>query len=179
MRTYLAAFAILALVACGQAAAPSEADAQTGSAASASGEVTAADRTAILAVLQMRANAQGQVENACGEMVTPQFQVADVGASVGRAVVFAIGGGATMASCYGDGPLVLLMRNTGGAWNQIYEVRAGSIIVLPTQHGGANDLAHGGPGFSFAVSQWNGSTYVDANRTVADSALSDARFLPN
>jgi hypothetical protein len=168
-----------ALAACGQAAAPSAADAQTSAATAASGEVTEAEKTAILAALQTRANAQGQVENECGEMVTPQFQVADVGAGVGRAVVYAIGGGPNMASCYGDGPLVLLMRNDGGAWGQIYQVRAGSIIILPTQHSGGNDLARGGPGFSFPVSQWNGSVYVNANRDVADSALGDARFLPN
>jgi hypothetical protein len=178
MRTFLATFAIFALVACGQAAAPGEADAQTGSDVT-SADVSDAEKTAILAALQTRANAQGQVENECGEMVTPQFQVADVGAGVGRAVVFAIGGGPNMASCYGDGPLVVLLRNNDGAWRQIYQVRAGSIIILPTQHGGANDLARGGPGFSFPVSQWNGTTYADANREVADSALGDARFMPN
>ena len=44
---------------------------------------------------------------------------------------------------------------------------------------GLGDIATGGPGFSFPVSHWNGTTYVNANRTVADSALGDARFIPN
>ena len=52
MRTPLTAIAALALVACGQAAAPSEADAPPG-AAVATGDVTGAERTAILTALQL------------------------------------------------------------------------------------------------------------------------------
>ena len=169
------AVATLALVACGQVAAPSEADAQTGAAASS--EVTAADRTAILAAMSLRANAQGQVRNECGDMVTPQFTPVDLGSGVGRAIAFMIGGGPSMASCYGDGPLTVIYRNTGGAWREIYQQRGGTPAILPAQHSGGNDLAAGGPGFSFPVWQWNGTTYAYANREVPDSALSDARFI--
>lgn len=169
---------LLTLAACGQAAAPSDAGAQTNAATT--DEVTAADRDAILAALHLRANTQGQVENECGERVTPQFIITDVGAGVGRAITFVIGGGPNMASCYGDGPLVILMRATGGSWREIYQNRrGGGIIILPTQHNGANDIADGGPGFSFPVWEWNGAAYVSANREVADSALGDARFVPN
>jgi hypothetical protein len=177
MRTFLAAFAILALAACGQAAAPSEADAQT--AAAASGEVTAAERSAILAVTQMSADAQGQVENECGDRVTPQYIPADLGAGVGRSVAFVIGGGPNTAACYGDGPLVTIYRNAGGSWRQIYMRRGGMAIILSTTHNRANDIADGGPGFSFPVWEWNGNEYVFANREVADAALGDARFIPN
>ncbi|HET9230105.1 MAG TPA: hypothetical protein VFO00_02375, partial [Vitreimonas sp.] len=62
MRTLLTVLAAVLLVACGQPAAPNEADAQTG-AANSIGDVTTAERTAILAALQLRANAQGQVRN--------------------------------------------------------------------------------------------------------------------
>jgi len=167
----------LALAACGEATAPSTADAQTDGAVTA--DVTDAEKTAILAAIGATANAQGQVENECGERVTPQFLVADLGAGAGRVVAFVIGGGPSMAACYGDGSLLQLMRNADGAWRSIYEHRGGGIIILPTQHNGANDIAAGGPGFSFPVSEWNGSAYADANRQVADSALGDARFLPN
>lgn len=166
----------LALAACGQAAAPSDADAQP----AATGEATAAEKSAILSALQMTANAQGQVENECGELVTPQFVTADVGPGVGRAIAFVIGGGPNFLSCYGDGPLVILYRNAGGGWREIYQNRrGGGLIILSTQHNGGNDIAAGGPGFSFPVSEWNGNEYADANRAVADSALNDARFLPN
>jgi hypothetical protein len=168
---------VLALAACGQAAAPSDADAQTGG-ATASGEVTAAERGAILAALGVNGN-PAQLENECGEMVTPQFLVADVGPGVGRAVAFVMEGGPNTAACYGDGPLVQLMRNSGGTWREIYQNRGGGIIILPTQHNGGNDFADGGPGFSFPVWEWNGNEYANANRQVPDSALSDARFLPN
>lgn len=169
---------VLALAACGQAAAPADADAQTaGGATTASGELTDADRTAILTAMSLRENAQGLAQNECGDMVTPQFFVIDLGAGVGRAVAFMIGGGESMASCYGDGPLTVIYRNTGGAWREIYRQRAGSPAILPAQHNGGNDLAAGGPGFSFPVWEWNGNEYTPANREVPDSALSDARFI--
>jgi hypothetical protein len=175
----ISASLFLVIAACGQAAAPSDAGAQTASAPAASTEATAAERTAILSALNMRANASGQVENECGELVTPQFVVADVGPGVGRAIAFVIGGGPNMASCYGDGSLVMLMRQNGDAWSNIYMVRGGLMIILPTRHNNANDLADGGPGFSFPVWEWNGSAYVFANREVADSALGEARYVPN
>jgi hypothetical protein len=168
----------IAMTACGQPAATS-ADAEAApaaEAASASSEAAAEDRAAILAALSLSADASGQVENECGDKVTPQFLPQDLGA--GRTIAFVIGGGPSAAACYGDGPLVQLMRNDGGNWSEIYQNRGGGIIVLPTKHNGANDLADGGPGFSFPVWQWNGRTYENANRQVADSALGDARFIP-
>jgi hypothetical protein len=174
----ISATLFFALAACGQAAAPSEADAQTAGAAQ-SGEVTSAERAAILAALNLRANGQGLVENECGERVTPRFLVADIGSGPGRVIAFDIGGGPNTISCYGDGTLTIFFRQTNGAWDQIWENRGGGAIVLSTQHNNGNDIASGGPGFSFPVWQWNGTTYVDAHRTVADSALGDARFIPN
>ncbi|HET9229868.1 MAG TPA: hypothetical protein VFO00_01185, partial [Vitreimonas sp.] len=123
-------------------------------------------------------NAQGQVENECGDLVTPEFRPLDLGSGVGRAVAFIIGGGPSAAACYGDGPLIVVYRNTGGAWRQIHMLRGGMMIILSTQHRGANDVANGGPGFSFPVLEWNGATYVSANREVGDSTLGNARFVP-
>jgi hypothetical protein len=168
---------LLGLAACGQATSPSAADAQP-AAESAGAAVTDAEKSAILAALNMRADAQGQVENECGDRVTPQFTTVDLGSGVGRAVAFMIGGGPSSAACYGDGPLIVLCRNAGGSWRQIHMRRGGMIIILPTTHNSANDLADGGPGFSFPVLQWNGTAYEPANREVADSALDGARFLP-
>jgi hypothetical protein len=166
----LAVSTALALIACSPAAAPGDASAQTA--------LTDADKAAILTTLSLSANAQGQVENECGERVTPQYVPTDLGSGVGRAVAFVIGGGPNTVSCYGDGSLVQLMRWDGSSWREIYMNRGGSMIVLPTTHHNANDLADGGPGFSFPVWEWNGNEYVSANRTVPDSALNDARFVP-
>jgi hypothetical protein len=179
MRNLISTLALaLAMAACGQPSATSaDAEAAPGAeTANASGEVTGEERAAILAALSLTADASGQVVNECGDKVTPQFSPQDLGA--GRTVAFIIGGGASIASCYGDGPLVQLMRNNGGAWSEIYQNRGGPAIVLSSRHNGANDLADGGPGFSFPVWQWNGSTYEGANRQVADSALGDARYIP-
>jgi hypothetical protein len=174
MRLFKAAtFSVFfALAACGQAAAPGVADAQTA-------EISAAERTAILSALEMSANASGQVENECGERVTPQYVPTDLGAGVGRAVALVMTGGPNFASCYGDGPLVLLMHEKNGAWRNVYMNRGGPMVILSTTHHDANDLADGGPGFSFPVWEWNGNEYVSANRDVADSALGDARYVPN
>jgi hypothetical protein len=175
----LSAAVFLVLSACGQAADPAEADAQTATAAAQSGEATTAERTAILAALNLTADAQGRVENECGERVTPQFTVADIGSGPGRVIAFSIGGGPNMLTCYGDGSLTIFMRQHNGAWGEIWRGRPGGAIILSTQHNNGNDIAAGGPGFSFPVSEWNGATYVDANRSVPDSALNDARFIPN
>lgn len=166
----------LILAACGQAAAPTQADAQTTAAA---GEVSSAERNAIIASLQLRADAQGRVTNECGELVTPQFQVADIGSGPGRVVAFTIGGGPNMLTCYGDGALTIFFRQNNGAWGEIWRGSPGGAIVLSTQHNNGNDIATGGPGMSFPVAQWNGTTYVSANRSVSDGQLGDARFIPN
>lgn len=179
MRNLISTLALaIAMTACGQPAATNtnaEA-APAAETANASGDVTAEDRAGILAALHAAADASGMIENECGEKVTPRFLPEDLGA--GRTVAFVMEGGPNTISCYGDGPLVQLMRNDGGAWSEIYQNRGGGIIVLSTKHNGANDLADGGPGFSFPVWQWNGSAYENANRQVADSALGDARFIP-
>ncbi|MEZ5995419.1 MAG: hypothetical protein R3C25_06665 [Hyphomonadaceae bacterium] len=67
----LSASAFFVLAACGQAAAPSEAEAQTAAA------ISPADQAAMLG---QSPNAQGQVENECGEMITPQFLNVDLAA---------------------------------------------------------------------------------------------------
>jgi hypothetical protein len=167
-----------ALAACGQAAAPSEAEAQTAATAQ-NGEVTAAERAAILAAFSLRANARGLVQNECGDMITPQFTAEDLGPGPGRVVAFIMTGGPSAAACYGDGPLVTLVRYDGGGWREIYMVRGGMVIVLPARHNNGNDVAAGGPGFSFPVSHWNGTSYVATGRTVSDSAIGNARFIPN
>lgn len=167
----ISASLLFAMAACSPPAATT-AEAQTG-------DVTAAERTAILSAASLQADAQGEVENECGERVTPQYIVTDLGPGVGRAVAFVMGGGPNTVSCYGDGPLVQLMQSHGGVWREVYSNRGGPMVVLSTQHNGGNDLADGGPGFSFPVWEWNGNEYVNANRSVADSALGDARYIPN
>ena len=69
----------------------------------------------------------------------------------------------------------LLRRRPAGAadapntarWRNVYMNRGGPWCILSTQHHNANDLADGGPGFSFPVWEWNGDEYVNANRQVA------------
>jgi hypothetical protein len=168
----------MAMAACGQpAATDNEAQAQTGAAQS--GEVSSAEQAAILAALRLpAANASGEVLNACEERVVPQFLPADLGPGIGRAVLFAIGGGPNMASCYGDGANLHLLRNVDGGWREIWSMQAGALVILPTMHNNAYDIAQGGPGLSFPVDQWDGTAYVAAQRTVGDDQLNGARFLP-
>ena len=170
-----------ALVACGQPAAePKEAGADSGGSAHAEPAVAsgAADPAAILEALKLEPDAQGQIVNECGDRVTPSIVAAELGGAVGTAQLVAIGGGPSMAACYGDGPDLHLMKPEGAGYREIYAARGRMLIVLPTSHDGVHDLADGGPGFSFPVWQWNGGTYAPAGREVADADLSAATFLP-
>ena len=144
------------------------------------GPLTDADRAAILGALRLSANEQGLVLNECGELSMPQFLPAELGGSVGTAVLFAMSGGPTTASCYGDGPdLHLLVREATG-WREIYSARGRVLIILPTSTGGVRDIGDGGPGFSFPVWTWNGSRYAPAGREVSDAELSKMKptYLP-
>lgn len=177
-RIFTAALAALALSACGEVPAGSGNGAAAPEAAAQTNEVSDADRAAIVRALQLSADAQGQVENECGEPVTPQFLAADVGAGVGRAVLVVMSGGPNSITCYGDGPGLSLLRNDSGAWRLIYSHRGGPMLILPSQHNEANELASGGPGLAFPVWRWNGTDYEFAGRDVGDAEIADARILP-
>lgn len=164
----LAALTFLASAACGQPAA------KPGSSA----PPPAPDSAALLKTIGLTPDASGRVENECGERVAPSVQAAELGGALGTAWLVAIGGGPNLASCYGDGPDLHLLKAEGAGHREIYAARGRMLIVLPTSTNGVRDLADGGPGFSFPVWIWNGKAYAPAGRSVADSALGDARFLP-
>lgn len=175
----------LALAACdqpavtadqGQAAAASDGQAATAG----SYGLTDADRAAILAALGLSAEADGRVVNECGDPVVPSFLPAELGGSVGTATLIAIGGGPTMATCYGDGPAIHLFIQDGAAWRPIYSARGRMLIILKSTTGGVKDIADGGPGFSFPVWSWDGKRYAPAGRDIADSELAsqEAAYLP-
>ena len=165
---------LLGLVACGQPAPSANAADQSASAASASAD----GHAAILGALSLTADASGRIQNECGDSVTPQFIPAQLGGAAGEATLVAIPGGENSAACYGDGPDLHLFVREGSGWREVYSARGRMLIVLPTSTGGVRDIADGGPGFSFPVWTWDGRQYANANRSVADSELGDAQFLP-
>lgn len=172
---------IFILAACGQAAAPGNAEAQpaaqAGAPAATTAAVTDAEKAGILAAMQMHADARGLVMNECNDRVAPQYIPVDVG--LGRTVLFVMVGGPNGGySCYGDGPGLWLMRNVGGAWRQIYTSRGGYMVVMPATHNGAHDLVFGGPGFTHASSRWTGSAY-GPGPDVSDEQLAQGVTLPN
>jgi len=181
MRTAVISMFAIALAACGQAASTSPAQAQpstTNAAPAPAIAASAADKTAILQAVHLSADAHGQVMNECGDRVAPQYIAADVG--LGQTILFVMIGGPNGGySCYGDGPGLWLMKHDGAAWRAIYTTRGGSMIILPTTHNGAHDLAFGGPGMSHTTSRWNGSAYA-AGPDIADDAIpASAPALPN
>lgn len=175
--TTIVASLILALAACGPSASPGDADAQPAQSA-APAQITDADKAAIFALLGMTPNPRGEVMNECGEHSTPQFLSADLGGAAGTSILFAMSGGPTTASCYGDGHLLYLYVRDGGRLREVYSDRGGVLVILPTRTNGVRDLADGGPGFSFPLWQWNGTTYAYADRSVGDGELGGATFLP-
>jgi len=142
--------------------------------------LTATDRTAILSALGLSAEADGRVVNECGDPVVPSFLPAELGGSIGTATLFAIGGGPSLASCYGDGPDIHLFTRDGAGWREVYSARGRMLIILRTTTGGVHDIADGGPGLSFPVWSWDGSRFVPANREISDAELSamEIGYLP-
>ncbi len=184
MRTHIASLLLFALAACGQATAPGSAGAQTTASGQAAeraapaAELSAADRAAILAALNLSADARGLVENECGERVEPLFRQVDLGGGVGQAALLAMGGGPNMASCYGDGPGLTLLKREGASWRAIYSSRGGFLAVMPSQTRGVRDIAFAGPGFEHPLHRWDGAEYIPAGRSVADAAMAGATILP-
>lgn len=165
----------LALAACGQPA-PTSANAQTSTTATRA--AAPADNTALLAALHLRADASGQVTNACNEKVTPQVVAVDLGGAVGEAQLVIVPGGPNSASCYGDGPGDMhVLRRTGASVSEIYALQGAFLAVLTTSHNGVRDVASAGPGSSHPVSQWNGSAYVEHGE-IADAAMGAAQLYP-
>jgi len=175
--TTLFACLCLALAACNDSGASAGSE-NPPSAAAASTAISDADKAAIFALLGMTPNPRGEVMNECGELSTPQFLSADLGGAAGTGILFAIGGGPTTASCYGDGSLLYLYVRDGARFREVYSDRGGVLVLLPTRTNGVRDLADGGPGFSFPLWQWNGTTYAYADRSVSDGELGEAVFLP-
>lgn len=160
------------------AAGTTSAPAATSPTSPSSSAISDADRAAILKTLELTADAKGQVLNECGDRVTPQLFSVDVGKAVGTAVLVAMSGGPSLATCYGDGPGLTLMRQFDGRWTQIYSSRGGSLAILKETHNGAQDLVFAGPGFSHPLFTWNGTTYVRADSEVPDDKIGNAVFLP-
>jgi hypothetical protein len=178
MRLKFASVLLLALAACGPAASPGGAGAQTAAAPTQTGALGEGERIALLASLNLRADAAGLVENECGEKVTPQVRLVELGGAVGTAALLVMEGGPNTATCYGDGPGLTLLRRDGASWRAIYASRGGFLAVLPSQTGGVRDIAFAGPGFEHPLWVWNGSEYAPAGRSIADAQMAGATILP-
>jgi len=178
MRTFnrISALLVLALQAYGQLAITGAAQAESTTAAAP--ETSPADRASILRSMKIVTDSRGQVENDCGERVTPRFLPADMGGAVGTAVLFVMDGGPNTASCYGDGPGLLLLMREGTGWREIYSSRGGYMAILKTMHGGVRDIAFAGPGFQHPLWTWNGARFALSKGTVSDAQTSSATILP-
>lgn len=182
IRQLVSSSCLLALVACGERA-PSDGQSSPqpasppATAEAATPEPSAADRAAILSALSLSADARGQVMNDCNELVTPRFLPADVG--LPDVILFVMEGGPKLATCYGDGPDLHLMKRDGATWREIYASRGGMLVIMPTSHHGARDLVFGGPGMSHPTYQYDGAQY-QAGDDIEDSEIpDDAVMLPD
>ncbi|MET0544889.1 MAG: hypothetical protein ABWZ40_01135 [Caulobacterales bacterium] len=174
----IALFAII-LAACGQPAVDNSGAAEVEAAPNqASATLSADEQKAVFTAIGLAADAKGQVENECGEKVTPQILSADFGGPVGVAQIVIVPGGPNTITCYGDGPgLLTIVQRQGSAFKGIFTDRGG-ISILPSTHQGAHDISVGGPGFSFPVFSWNGAEYAPANKTISDTEFAKGQMLP-
>jgi hypothetical protein len=175
-QTFFIPVLALALLACGPGQSASDAAPEAMAAAGASQPISDSERNGVLSALQLHADAQGLVENECGDKVTPGLILADVG--LGRTILVAMEGGASQATCYGDGPGLWLMQPAGSNWREIYSSRGGYMAILSTTHHGARDLAFAGPGFSHATYYYDGASYAPSGQDIADEAMAHATVLP-
>jgi hypothetical protein len=157
---------------------PSTATPDAEASAPSGGPLSEADRASILGALNLSPSASGEIVNECGDNVTPTIAPAELGGAVGTAHLVAIPGGPSLYTCYGDGPDLHLMMRDGAGWREIYAARGRMLIIMPGVTNGVRDLADGGPGFQFPLWQWNGSAYANTGRSVSDTELANATFLP-
>jgi hypothetical protein len=177
IKTILIPALALALLACGPGQNASNAAPEaSGASGGATQAISDAERNGVLSAMHMQADAQGLVENECGDKVTPGLTLADVG--LGRTILVSMGGGASMASCYGDGPGLWLMQPNSSGYREIYSSRGGYMAILPSTHRGARDLAFAGPGFSHATYFYDGASYAPSGQEIADEAMANATVLP-
>lgn len=171
---------IIATVAFAAAACspPSTATSEAETPAPSAEPLSEADRTSVLAALNLSPNGAGEVVNECGDSVVPTIAPAHLGGVAGTAQLVAIPGGPSLYACYGDGPDLHLLMRDGAGWREIYAARGRMLIILPGETNGVRDIADGGPGFQFPLWQWNGRAYADTGRLVSDADIANATFLP-
>jgi hypothetical protein len=160
-RTLLPCVCVLALLIAGCATdTPRAADAP----------LSAEERTAAIAALDLAAAPGGEVINDCGEATRPDVYVAELGGAVGRALLVVVGGGPTTLTCYGmSGMQFFLLMGEGDGWKTIFSGQ-GHLAVMESEHHGVRDIAVGGPGFEFPAYEWNGTKYV-FGRMIPDGEL--------
>jgi hypothetical protein len=126
--------------------------------------LSASDRQAIYALLELRPGPDGRSlmfagDSACPPLALPgdvQVQGADLNRDGQPEVIV------TLASTcmYGmAGSSVSVFTRHGKRHWKIHNLGTGIAEVLKTHHGGYADLEIGGPGFCHPVFRWNGSTY--------------------
>ncbi len=161
--------ALLQLAACGQAAAPSDADAQPATHRRQPPDATPAEpRRNYRAPLNTPADRRASIPKAkCGEMVTPQFTVADLRTRPAGRVAAARDRqpGPCASSCYGVGHAGHRLhapkqrRLTGR--RSMAKPPAATIVVRPASGSSAREIAEGWPGLTTSRSQIAGTTGTD------------------
>ena len=126
----------------------------------------------------MPITASGLIRNACDEELTPSVAEIDFAGAVGTALLLVIPGGDAIPTCYGDVPGdMYLFVEDGGAYRQVFQ-GGGYIMVLPTTQNGVHNFALGGPGMTFPVFAWDGSTFVSSG-SISNDDLSAMGMLPS
>jgi hypothetical protein len=131
-------------------------------------QFSARERAEIYRVLQLTMTREGQVINACDEVIRPRMKFVELDGEVGTAVIVSLDGGSEAPACYGmTGIQVFMLRRETDSYRMIFSDR-GELAVMPTSHLGVRDIALGGPGFEFPVFYWNGHKFV-FGRFIRDS----------
>lgn len=118
--------------------------------------VTAAERLAAAKAAGFRVQA-GRIINECEQPVERlTVERRDLNGDGAPEMVLTDGSG-----CYGQaGEMFAVLRKTAAGWSPVLSAQ-GIMDVLPTRHGGWNDIRIGGPGFGrMPVARWAGTKYA-------------------
>ena len=131
------------------------------------------ERQQMNALLDLSADADERVTNACGDKVSLDVKRVDLG-NLGNHLVVVVPAGPNAPACYGDGPGdVYVVRYLRSDFSVVFNGQ-GYIALLPNAASGIPDIALGGPGQVFPVSAFNRTRYVQTNRTISDAAFARA-----
>lgn len=124
------------------------------------GDLSDADRVAIVRMLELQVSPDGKelVETVCSQPVTADVRISDMNGD-GTSEVLVEYGNSCLSGMAGTS-VALFVKSEAGGYRLNLGVPGTIAETLASKSHGHPDLLIGGPGFCFAVWRWNGREYA-------------------